>query len=150
MRIRAARPDEAAALSDLCMRSKAAWGYDASFLEASRTSLTLTADRIGRGGCWVAEGDDGDLLGVAAIVPDGTGKELDLLFVEPGLMHSGVGCMLLARVADAARTAGAFRLTILADPHATAFYQRCGAVQIGEAPSDAITGRSLPLLEIRL
>ena len=36
-----------------------------------------------------------------------------------------------------ARRRGAERLTILADPNATGFYERDGAVRIGEAPSDA-------------
>ena len=45
---------------------------------------------------------------------------------------------------------GAGRLTILADPNAAAFYERAGAVRIGEAPSDAVPGRLLPLYEVRL
>ena len=45
---------------------------------------------------------------------------------------------------------GAGRLTILADPNAAAFYERAGAVRIGEAPSDAAPGRLLPLYEVRL
>jgi hypothetical protein len=43
--------------------------------------------------------------------------------------------------------AGAGRLTILADPNAAAFYERAGAVRIGEAPSDAVPARLLPLYE---
>jgi hypothetical protein len=42
------------------------------------------------------------------------------------------------------------RLTILADPNAAGFDERNGAVRIGEAPSDAVPGRLLPLYEIRL
>ena len=42
------------------------------------------------------------------------------------------------------------RLTILSDPYAAGFYERNGARLIGEAPSDAIPGRSLPLYEIKL
>ena len=42
------------------------------------------------------------------------------------------------------------RLTILADPNAAAFYERAGAVRIGEAPSDSVPGRLLPLYEVRL
>src|SRR5436305_14891374 len=42
------------------------------------------------------------------------------------------------------------RLTILADPNAAGFYQRNGAVRIGEAPSDAVPGRLPPLYEVRL
>ena len=41
-------------------------------------------------------------------------------------------------------------LTILADPNAAGFYERNGAVRIGEAPSDAVPGRLLPLYELRL
>ena len=49
-----------------------------------------------------------------------------------------------------ARRRDAKRLTILADPYAAGFYERNGARLIGEAPSDAIPGRSLPLYEIKL
>jgi hypothetical protein len=37
-----------------------------------------------------------------------------------------------------ARQRGAERLTILARPDAAGFYERNGAVRIGEAPSDAV------------
>jgi hypothetical protein len=36
------------------------------------------------------------------------------------------------------------------DPNAAGFYERNGAVRIGEAPSDAVAGRLLPLYEVRL
>jgi hypothetical protein len=49
-----------------------------------------------------------------------------------------------------ARQRGAERLTILADPNAAGFYERNGAARIGEAPSDAVPGRPLPLYELRL
>ena len=41
--IRPARPEEAAALSDLALRAKAHWGYDNAFLKAYRAELTVTA-----------------------------------------------------------------------------------------------------------
>lgn len=150
MRLRPARTDEAAALSGLCMRSKAAWGYDTAFMEASRAALTVTSERIAQGAVVVAEDEEGHLLGVAAILPQGSDMELDLLFVEPHLMRCGVGRALLAGAVEEARARGAARLTILADVHAEGFYLRCGAIRLGEAPSDAIPGRMLPLLEIRI
>ena len=51
---------------------------------------------------------------------------------------------------DRARQRGAERLTILADPNAAGFYERNSAVRISEAPSDAVSGRVLPLYEVRL
>ena len=76
--------------------------------------------------------------------------DLDKLFVEPQRIRSGVGSALVARAIDEARRRGAKRLTILSDPYAAGFYERNGARLIGEAPSDAIPGRSLPLYKIKL
>jgi hypothetical protein len=45
--IRAARPDEAAALTDLAMRSKAYWGYGASFLARCRAALEVKTAAAG-------------------------------------------------------------------------------------------------------
>lgn len=150
MLIRPARPDEAEALTDLCLRSKAAWGYDDVFMAASRDALTVTPDRMAAGAYQVAEDEAGSLLGLAAIVRQGEDMDLDLLFVEPGLMRGGVGRALLEWAVSAARARGACRLTILSDVHAEGFYRRCGAIRVGEAPSDAIPGRVLPLLAIWL
>ena len=43
---------------------------------------------------------------------------------------------------------GAAALEIDADPHAAGFYERMGAVRIGETPSSLIPGRSLPRLRL--
>ena len=40
-RLRAARVEELDALSTLCLRSKAVWGYDKEFMNACRAELTL-------------------------------------------------------------------------------------------------------------
>ena len=47
--LRAARPEEAAAISALALRSKAHWGYDEAFLAACRAELTWTAAQCGSG-----------------------------------------------------------------------------------------------------
>jgi len=146
--IRPARPEEAAALTLLCLRSKSHWGYDAGFMQQAATGLTLSEPMISAGQVLVAERGTGCLLGVAAIARlDSAGAfDLALLFVEPTVIRTGVGRTLFdAAVRHAARQ-GARHLSILADPFAEAFYQRLGAVRIGEAPSDSIPGRVLPLL----
>jgi GNAT superfamily N-acetyltransferase len=150
MTVRPAAPSEAAALSALCKRAKAHWGYDAAFMAMSDASLTIAPALIEAGRVLIAE-KNGQLLGMASLEPleDGT---FDLLhmFVEPSAIGSGVGRVLFRDIATLARTLGAMRLSILADPHAEAFYLRMGAQRIGEAPSDAIPGRFLPLLKFDL
>ena len=59
---------DAAALSELALRSKGYWGYDATFLEACRDELTLTADQATA--ARVVRASDGAARGVPSV---GTG-----------------------------------------------------------------------------
>jgi GNAT superfamily N-acetyltransferase len=150
--IRLARVEEASGLSELCVRSKAAWGYDAAFMALARFALEVRPKQIELGDVWVATAADGSVAGIVALGPSEEPDTLDLdkLFVEPQRIRTGVGRALIARAIDEARDRGAKRLTILSDPYAAGFYERNGARRIGQAPSDAIPGRSLPLYEIKL
>jgi GNAT superfamily N-acetyltransferase len=148
--IRPASPAEAGRLSTLAFRSKASHGYPADFMEACRAELTYASHAIAAGGFEVLEAD-GEVQGFYALLkvsPDTW--ELDALFVEPDAAGHGYGRMLMEHAIDAARARGGARLVIQADPHAVGFYERMGAVRIGERPSASIRGRALPLLEIAL
>ena len=97
--IRAAREDEASALTALCLRSKAHWGYDADFLTASERSLTVSKGRVTEGRVLVAEDKDERLMGVAAADPLKDGAfDLALLFIEPDAIGHGVGEKLFAAI----------------------------------------------------
>jgi GNAT superfamily N-acetyltransferase len=147
--IRAARHDEAPALTALCIRSKAHWGYDAEFMRLSAAALAIPETLIDAGHVIVAETATGHLLGVAAVTPlSETGHfDLALMFVEPNAIRTGIGRALFTAAVEIAAREGGVRLSILADPFAEAFYRRLGAVRNGDAPSDAIPGRRVPLLE---
>ena len=147
--IRDARPDEVEVLSALCMRSKAHWGYPPDFLEACRETLTLTAERLSRERVRVAD-CDGQVVGVSSLSIQETQGEVELLFVEPRAMRRGVGRALMEDLVGAARTARARVVWILADHDAESFYVGCGALRVGERPSDAIEGRTLPWLRLWL
>lgn len=143
--IRPALPAEAAAISDLALRSKGHWGYSEDFLEACRNELTYSPTQCASGDVFVAE-ESGELLGFSTIdgaPPDG---ELQALFVDVGKMGRGVGGELLRHVLNIARDRGYCSLTLEADPGAEPFYIRHGAVRIGETPSGSIPGRVLPML----
>jgi GNAT superfamily N-acetyltransferase len=150
--IRPARVDEAPALSELCVPSKAAWGYDETFMALARAALEVSREHIAAGDVWVATAADRSAAGMVALGPSEEPDTLDLdkLFVEPQRIRIGVGRALIGHAIDEARRRGAKRLTVLSDPYAAGFYERNGARRIGEAPSDAIPGRSLPLYEIKL
>jgi N-acetylglutamate synthase-like GNAT family acetyltransferase len=114
----------------------------------SKASLTITPELIESGDVLVAE-YDGRVVGVASIAAiDESTFDLVHMFIEPDAIGTGSGRTLFENIATQAKSRGAKRLSILADPNAEAFYIRMGAQKIGIAPSDAIAGRFLPLLEL--
>ncbi len=148
--IRAAAVDEAAALTALCLRSKQHWGYDAAFMARAVAPLTVHAGTIAEGRVFVA-GTPAGLLGMAELAPpDGDAIELEKLFVEPAAIGRRVGALLLLHAAAHVRGRGMRRMTILADPHAAAFYERMGARFLRMVPSDVVPGRALPFYELDL
>ena len=141
--------DELVGLSDLCFRSKAVWGYDEEFMEACRGELSFGLHDLELTPIAVAE-HGGKLIGVAQLKVIDDEADLLKLFVEPSVLRSGMGKALLAWATDVAKTLGAKRLTIEADPDAAPFYRRMGAYDVGQAPSGSVPGRMLPKLAINL
>ncbi|MEZ5559550.1 MAG: GNAT family N-acetyltransferase [Pseudomonadales bacterium] len=153
-RLRDARPQDAAALSDLAFRAKAHWGYDDAFMAACRAELTYAPADIDRAKFRVAE-IGGEIAGFYALAanPDTFGTdalELDALFVAPDAIGRGIGATLMRAAIEQASGLGARRLMIQADPNAAGFYEHCGARQVGSLESLSIPGRQLPLLELAL
>src|SRR5262245_12186483 len=149
LHLRAARPDEADLLTDLCLRSKAVWGYDEAFMRACRAELTLSPDDFVTSSLAVAVAGD-DVTGVVQVVVDGDKADLAKLFIAPSTLRSGAGRKLFDWAVTTARERGARWLWIEADPDAAGFYRRMGAVDDGVAPSGSIPGRSLPRLKLKL
>jgi GNAT superfamily N-acetyltransferase len=148
-RLRGPRCDEAAILTELCIRSKAVWGCDEEFMLACRGELTLTASIMQSSSLQVAE-VDGHLVGEAQVTVQGELAELNKLFIEPTHLRSGAGKALFEWATTVVRDAGAATMVIEADPDAAGFYRRMGAVDKGIASSGSIPGRLLPRLELRL
>ena len=140
---------EAGALTALCIRSKAHWGYDDDFMRKSIPSLTITPSMIETENVFVAEGSRGDIVGVATVEKLHSSGKFDLsrLFIDPAAIKTGIGRALFEAVAGFVKSEGCTCFSILSDPFAEPFYLRLGAVRVGDAPSDAIAGRTLPLLD---
>ena len=148
--IRAPDIAELPALSELCVRSKAVWGYDAAFMAACRSELSFHPGDLASSQIAVAARNN-RVLGVAQVkMKDRNEADLAKLFVEPAAMRGGVGQALFAWATVAAREMGASLMTIEADPDAAPFYRRLGARDAGLVPSGSIAGRKLPKLVLEL
>jgi len=125
--IRLAEPDEREELEELQRRASMALPDYRAQLEANPDAIHLPPAQIANGQVLVAE-LDGRVAGFAAVV----GGELDGLFVEPDLWRSGVGKALVDEATHYARDRG-LTLTVIANPTAREFYERCGFAVEGEA-----------------
>lgn len=150
IRLRPAIAGEEAALSALCLRSKAHWGYDAQFLAAVAPYLRVTPDAIAKGHATVAQDGRGNVVGICQIAPDGHGGTLDLLFIEPSAIGMGVGRALFEHAKAQLRALGHTAMTILSDPDAEPVYLHMGARRVEMRASGVFPGRELPWLEVPL
>ena len=149
LRIRRARAAEAPELTELSLRSKALWGYDAAFLARCRIAMQVKEANIDKQPHYVAE-VDGQVAGFYGFEPLPDGVGLDYMFVDPDFVGRGVGRALMDHAVALARELGHDSLTIVADPNAEGFYRRMGAQRIGSQASDVDPYRQLPLMRIML
>ena len=145
--LRAARPAEAAALSELAFASKSVWSYTPEQLEVFRAELTLAPTDLEAHHAHVLEAGDA-LLGFYTLVERADGAlELEHLFVAPGRLRKGAGTRLLRHALGLANALGHRRFLVQSDPNAEGFYLRHGARLLERIPS-SIPGRTIPLLEL--
>jgi N-acetylglutamate synthase-like GNAT family acetyltransferase len=151
--VRLAKPEDASALSDLALRSKEHWGYDADFMESCRQELTYTAEQLASPSyCFqVIELPGQKYAGFFALNFLGREHpELEALFIEPDFIGQGWGKHLLCTAITVARIHKAKSIKLQGDPFAEDFYLANGAIKVGETESHSSPGRLLPLLEICL
>lgn len=126
MRIRQARIEERDALEDLQRRASLANEEHREALLAHPDAIELPAGQIARGEVFVAE-EDNRVAGFVALL----GGEIDGLFVEPELWGRGIGRALVEAAVHEARRQG-LSVTVIANPAARGFYEKCGFAVEGE------------------
>ena len=137
-------------LTDIALRSKRSWGYDDAFMRRIMPDMVVTPGMIETGHTLVAENEDGP-CGYALIRMENAHDAcLHDLFIAPDRLRSGVGRVLLQQAIGWAREQGARRITLVSDPNATGFYERCGFALHGEVRSAQVPGRSLPRMVLDL
>lgn len=145
--LRRARPEEAAELAALAVRSKGHWPYPPEFLARFARVQGLTGEVVATNEVWVAE-RDGTVRGFCTLLHRADRTILDDLWLDPPEIGRGSGRLLFEHAVARATAAGARVLEWDADPHAEGFYVRMGARTVGW--SDSPLGRRLPLMRLTL
>jgi N-acetylglutamate synthase-like GNAT family acetyltransferase len=150
LQIRRAIPDESEALTALAHAAKRHWNYPETWISQWQGDLTLTRDFIANHEVSVAM-INGEIAGCCALVLSDALAELEHMWIAPKWMGKGVGRALFEHIQARAKQAGAPVLELSADPYAEKFYERMGAVRIGEVPANMFgQERVLPRMRVKL
>jgi GNAT superfamily N-acetyltransferase len=131
--VRTAVVGERRALEELMMRASIAGTRYGEELRAHPDAVSVPAEQFADGLVRVAE-RDGAVAGFAVLLGPVDGAcELDAIFVEPELMGTGIGRVLMEDAVARAADWGATHIDVIANPDAIAFYERMGFTKEGEA-----------------
>ncbi len=148
--IQPAQPQDARALTEICIASKRHWKYPERWIQIWLPALTITPEYISENETWMAAAE-GKPAGFYSLKRGADGWWLDNLWILPAFIGKGIGGKLFRHALERSRLQGAALLYIEAEPNAVKFYEKMGARQIGEHRGE-VDGvpRILPVMEIRL
>jgi putative acetyltransferase len=125
VRLRLATPDDTEAVAPLFRRSYGSIGFLPT-LHTAEEDLAFFGGVIAGDEVWVAEGEDGRVLGFAAITAE---DELRALYVDPPAQGRGLGAALFGRVQER-RPEGFWFWVFQQNARARRFYERRGCVVV--------------------
>jgi predicted N-acetyltransferase YhbS len=135
-RVRTARVDDAAELTQIAVRATRHDGYDDDAISRFMPALKVNLALVAAGLVLVAEDEQGVPLGYAALRPTGMGGLILLegIFVDPVCSRSGVGTRLFAAAVEHSSKLAGNVILINSNPNSVGFYARLGAIRIGMTP----------------
>lgn len=150
VQLRAPRASEFVEMTELCVRAKLYWGYDPLFVDDCRRDLRLLESELTTTGIQVAT-EANWIVGVVQYSVDRAGiAYLEKLCVEPKHVGKSIGSTLFQWAILDARSSGASRLVIQSDEAAAGFFQKMGALVLGQSPPDSPLGRPSLSLDLAL
>ena len=150
MQIVRAKPEEAAALTEIAHTAKRHWGYPESWIKKWQEILTMRPEFIASNVSYSAR-EGPNVVGFYVLTDEEDGLHLDHLWIMPQAMGRGNGRALFEHAIEQARSLDYKILKIEADPNAEAFYLRMGARRVGTTVTTIEKEiRELPVLEFDL
>jgi GNAT superfamily N-acetyltransferase len=130
MQITAAKPADAARLTEIAFAAKRHWRYPERWIESWRDTLTITPQFLATHETFSAVIDD-QVVGFYSLGQKDGKADLLHLWVLPDRMGRGIGRALFCHAVERAKALGFRALEIESDPNAESFYQRMGARRVG-------------------
>lgn len=146
--IRKAKLKEVDILQEIMLQSLAFWGYSEEIMRILAVNLKITKEFVRKSIIYLAE-KDGIIDGFFGVVPEAEDRNEAKFYLRPKIIKQGLGSRLWDRVIADLRKAGLKYFTFVIDNNAIGFYEKKGAIKIGERPS-SVVGENIPLMRFDL
>jgi N-acetylglutamate synthase-like GNAT family acetyltransferase len=141
-------PEDAELLSKTAIDSKKTWGYSDDLMQLWKTDLEVTPDYILKN--TVIKVFDGEqFVGFFALKTEEGNTELDHLWLTPENIRRNYGRAIFEYIFEDLSSNGTEKMTLLAEPNATGFYDKMGGEIIGKFESK-LSGRFLDIYEFKM
>ena len=147
--ILAAEGHEASELSRISIESESYWGYDSDFMDKFKVIYQVTDDFIRKNPTFILY-EDGRIIGFYSLLIKQEGNIIDFFYIEPQCIGKGYGEKMWNHLENYCKGHNIKDFTLVTSPQAKEFYEKMGAIQIGEVESSLRKGRKIPELKYNL
>jgi ribosomal protein S18 acetylase RimI-like enzyme len=145
--IKKIQPDTIKLLNDIMKRSLAIWGYSPKEMEEVAKKLVITTEFMNKSVCYAVE-LGGLIKGFFCIEPSQSEEISNAKFyIEPDSIREGLGTMLWNQVIFELKNKEIKHFKFLVDKNAQGFYEKLGAVKVGEQRSEIIEKYMIPIMK---
>lgn len=147
--ILAAEGNEANELNRIAIVSESYWGYDSDFMDKFKIIYQVTEEFIKRNQTFILYEDD-RIIGFYSISNKPEGNEIEYFYIEPQCIGKGYGKRMWDHLVNYCKGHNIKDFTLVTSPQAKVFYEKMGAIYIGEVESTLKKGREIPKLKCNL
>ncbi len=144
--ILAAGGNEANELNRIAIESESYWGYDSDFMDKFKIIYQVTEEFI-KGNQTFILYEDERIIGFYSISNKPKGNELEYFYIEPHCIGKGYGKGMWDHLINYCKAHNIKDFALVTSPQAKRFYEKMGAMYIGEVESTLEKGREIPKLK---
>ena len=142
----AARGCEASELNRIAIESEAFWGYDSDFMDKFKVSYQVTEEFIRKNPTFILY-ECHKIIGFYSLLINPQESTIEYFYIQPEYIGKGYGKKMWNHLANYCKAHNINELTLVTSPQAKEFYEKMGAIQIGEVESILKKDRLIPLLK---
>ena len=142
----AARGCEASELNRTAIESEAFWGYDSDFMDKFKVSYQVTEEFIRKNPTFILYVEH-KIIGFYSLLINSQENTIEYFYIQPEYIGKGYGKKMWNHLVNYCKAYNINELTLVTSPQAKDFYEKMGAIQIGEVESILKKNRLIPLLK---